>query len=1239
MNWLVITIGTALVLVLTAAVVGPFFVDWTAYRVVIEAHAERVLGTPVSIEGEADVRLLPRPRLVLHDVRLGARERPLFEADRVAFDVDLVPLFRREVRIADLTIERPTAYVRIEADGAIAVPDLTEERSFGAYFDARAVEVQSVTAADGTIVLIDRRNVSRTRITDIDVAGSAGSLQGPFTIGGTATVGGVPTGLQIAGGALEGVSMPLSIRAGPAGATLAFDGTLAPSPHAFALSGRVEVTSPDPAISVRGTLTATTQQVGLADAVVTYGRPEASVVLAGRATVPLASAEPIQVALEARQVDLDRLDHALGGAALPEGAIAPQARPPREMLARVGGFLAPLAAFARPAADGPEAFLQLDIGTVLAGGSLVRDISLIARSTLNGLVVDRAEALLPGETGVALSGRLVTGFTGRLDARSSQPAALLGWWTGTATPGTAIDPIIVTADFETSGTAVNARRLELRIGETAATGRARWTGGTDGDAPALDIALAASLVEAEDAARLTDLARAFGTPANLGDVALDLAVDRLRLGPVEGDSLTLKGDYSDDVLTVDAFVADDVAGAQVFASGSIAGLTAVPVGRIEGTLTVADGARLATAAEALLSGEAAARLAAALPALAPADLRFALTGRPAERVPDLALEVSGAMGAAELSLSATGSPLSADALTRPVTVEASASSNAPASLLATLGLGALGESGTARVALGLDGVPADGLDTTAEATLGALSARYDGRIALGERLTFGGEAALAAPLVAPLAALAGVTLPEIGPVDLAARVARFDGPVTIDAIDGTVAGGDVAGRLVASPEGLTGQLDLADLALEPLLAMILGAGALTPGPDSAPWPVTAFAAPAAVPVPVDVTVRAERLSLADTALSDARFGLSLDTGRLALRDFTAGLGESRLAGSASLDRNGPQASLSADVALDAAPLASVVWAADGEPVATGTFRLQARLASSAVTLAGLASGLTGSGEIALTDGVLGLDLAAVTVPDLADAASPAEAEVRAAVLEHLAGRTSLPRLAVPVDVAAGTLRVQDVPIGSATARASIDIGTLALTSDWTIPVEPAWTDGRSTVTVRFAGPLAAPERTVDVSELTAWLSLRQLERQVDLVEQQNRELAAEAERDGVPAPTVAPFDMDGDAAEDDAAPAPAPRTSNGTANSPAEGAADADAPAVTPGYGAEVSPGGASDASDGSEIRRGDSGTSLPLPSPGASQEEALRRQAAVRAGGDPIADLLSTFGAEDAPVPAEAGR
>ena len=66
-------LAIAFILALLAALIGPYFVDWSRFRPQFEAEATRVIGLPVRVEGAIDARLLPAPSLRLRGVNVGAR--------------------------------------------------------------------------------------------------------------------------------------------------------------------------------------------------------------------------------------------------------------------------------------------------------------------------------------------------------------------------------------------------------------------------------------------------------------------------------------------------------------------------------------------------------------------------------------------------------------------------------------------------------------------------------------------------------------------------------------------------------------------------------------------------------------------------------------------------------------------------------------------------------------------------------------------------------------------------------------------------------------------------------------------------------------------------------------------------------------------------------------------------------------------------------------------------------------
>jgi uncharacterized protein involved in outer membrane biogenesis len=73
-------LAVAIILALVAALVGPYFVDWTQYRATFEAEASKLAGQPVRIAGRIDVRILPVPTLTLGRIETGPASQPLARA-------------------------------------------------------------------------------------------------------------------------------------------------------------------------------------------------------------------------------------------------------------------------------------------------------------------------------------------------------------------------------------------------------------------------------------------------------------------------------------------------------------------------------------------------------------------------------------------------------------------------------------------------------------------------------------------------------------------------------------------------------------------------------------------------------------------------------------------------------------------------------------------------------------------------------------------------------------------------------------------------------------------------------------------------------------------------------------------------------------------------------------------------------------------------------------------------------
>ncbi|MCB1466443.1 MAG: AsmA family protein, partial [Rhizobiaceae bacterium] len=115
---LFVLIGGLFVLALTAALVAPYFIDWTNYRADFEREASNILGRPVTVRGDASARLLPFPSVTFSDVVVGATAtKPAMTVEAFSMDAELAPFMSGEFRIFDLRLVRPKATVEIGEDG------------------------------------------------------------------------------------------------------------------------------------------------------------------------------------------------------------------------------------------------------------------------------------------------------------------------------------------------------------------------------------------------------------------------------------------------------------------------------------------------------------------------------------------------------------------------------------------------------------------------------------------------------------------------------------------------------------------------------------------------------------------------------------------------------------------------------------------------------------------------------------------------------------------------------------------------------------------------------------------------------------------------------------------------------------------------------------------------------------------------------------------------------------------
>jgi large subunit ribosomal protein L24 len=362
------------------------------------------------------------------------------------------------------------------------------------------------------------------------------------------------------------------------------------------------------------------------------------------------------------------------------------------------------------------------------------------------------------------------------------------------------------------------------------------------------------------------------------------------------------------------------------------------------------------------------------------------------------------------------------------------------------------------------------------------------------------------------------------PVSLTTRLAFAGNKVTLDDLSGNVADSPLRGKLaltLATPRTISGEIDSNSLQVGALVAAAIG---MPEGGAMWNWPGDPFTRSLPAEIAGTIDLRAMRAMLTpNLSAREVRVRLRLGKGEMALDDISATVAGGDLKGRLAF-KDAPEGLVTqAQFSLANADVTAFLPNATRPPL-TGKLALTAELEGAGRSPQALIGSLHGSGKFTLSGGqISGLDprvFAAVTRS--VDHGLPVET----ARIESLAGNAlSSGQLAIrqaegDLAISAGQIRLANAKANGAGADVSI-AGALDLTigtidTRLVLTGEEQAAGARPDVFLALRGPLSAPERSVDVSALTSWLTLRAIERQSKKLEE------IEAAPAPAPAPAVAP---------------------------------------------------------------------------------------------------------------------
>ncbi len=1115
MQGILISLATAIIVMIAGAFAAPFVVDWNNWRGTFEREISAALGIPVSIRGQIDAELLPAPRMVLRDVTLGRKangQDPTSGGTMQELDAELSlgALLRGDIQATGLTLVRPHLRLVVDQSGRITSP--------GSSGQAVQLSIARMEIQEGTLDVRDEASGTTLTLNHLNLNGEARSLSGPFRLDGTLATQAGEFNLRSSLGELNGQGagrLRFSLEGRNQPYDILLDGTFQMAGGLPAFNGRAtlaHLAARDAKGSVdwRATseIAATTTQIDATGIELSFGALAATAQLTGTGYMRLKPGISLDAELSARAFDLDALHLSTPQPASGSAAVEVPS-PAMRAVALVQQMVPALAGLPAPDASSQ---VRLNVGQLSLGGSLVHDVKLEIAGTDAGWHLSTLEAAMPGEATLTASARSAGTHSELLEGRvvlaAKDPTSFLRWVAPSA-PQAYIQalsaPFRLETQIATSSEKITLHKIQGEMDAGRLSGELALSL-AQASAPHLNASLALDGFALDT---LIPAAQSAALFAGHVEATLHLTGQNLTFASAPVANLQLEAHAKEGGLSIPRLTLDDPGGLHVEGHGTLEQASAPPRGTFELSILGKSAAGLPTIAEILAGPQAGAVLKHMQPQAAPVELKSTLVWHGLE---GREARFSGKLG--DMSGEATFTHDTGQE--RPdITLSAQLPNAAP--LLEALHIPAISLSpGPAQLAFRLATTTRDAADLSGSLTVAGLKIEGEGT-GRWESETFKPQLSMQLQgedlgrLIPSLTVITGKPLPA----DLRFTLAAIAPSWRLENISGTLANAPFSGTLDITQGDilhLAGQLAVDALSVPHLLALFTADIAETP--DQQIWPSTPFIPARLSSVDVDLKLSARTISLLPPySASDGQLRLQVGNGVTEIRDLTGAFGEGRL--SAGLRIRQKNEALEADgrLMMEHVSLADLAKPSGAATTPEGRINLSVDLAGSGSNLSALVQSLGGQGTISAEK----LIVPAVTTDALAEVmdqtekldAPPGEAETARLLDAALArGRLVIPSAASTLGVSNGIVRLSP-------AHASVDetrvilSGTVDLTDldlDARLDFEkPVGAYGMAGGSVVWNGPLEALQRRVSAVPLASALSMRTIERETKRLEQERAE--------------------------------------------------------------------------------------------------------------------------------------
>ena len=400
---------------IVALLVAPSFLDLNKYKPEIISQVKKATGRDLVLDGPVTLSLLPTPTVGVSQVRFvnvpGSKNANMVEVKSIAVKPSLFALLVGNIEVSSVTVVEPKIVLEVNAEGKPNwefAPSVEEAKPAAAKPSSpKPVSLGSLVIENGTLLFSDSKAGIAMVAEKANIIASVGSLDGPYSLAGSATLNGAPLKLDLSVGAkgTNGYATNLSLEAN---GKLGFKGTLSELGPNARVGGVATVSTesltgfvttlmglagqPVPALppllagkfSFDGSGEASQTDFGAKDFKTVLGDSTAS----GALSIKLKPALVIDGKMTSPKLDLDKT---LAGLQQP-AAKAATTKP----AAPVSGTPSP-ATKSTSVLDGVTAKVAFDIAEVTYNKQAVRNVALEIDARGGAVAVPRLNATLPGD--------------------------------------------------------------------------------------------------------------------------------------------------------------------------------------------------------------------------------------------------------------------------------------------------------------------------------------------------------------------------------------------------------------------------------------------------------------------------------------------------------------------------------------------------------------------------------------------------------------------------------------------------------------------------------------------------------------------------------------------------------------------------------------------------------------------------------------------------------------------------